>query len=612
MFLQRVLVAVKELLQFGKHCRLADRVRNSSLDCFSFIFIEHMNGVTQMKKTENYYNCSLLKKQIRLDDIFTKEDISDEHKMILDSTVNFVEKDVLPILPNIEQQEFDKLKDMIKKSGELGLLGIDIPETYGGIELDKISSIIITEQMARARSFSITYSGQVGIGSLPIVYYGTDNQKRKYLPSVATGNKIGAYALTEPNAGTDALGIQTSATLSNNGKHYIINGEKQFITNASIADFFILYAKIAGEKFTAFIMDKDIEGLTIGTEEEKMGLKGSSTTSLVLNNVKVPVENVLGEIGKGHLIAFNILNMGRLKLAATCLGTAKHALQLAIQYVTERKQFKRLLSEFNLTKEKIATMAATIYAMESMIYRTAGELEKAAAFAKDMNRPFVEILKSYAAECSVNKVFASEVLDAVVDESLQLHGGYGFISDYEIETLYRDSRINRIFEGTNEINRMVVANFILQNLDKFLENRQIIEKRSEPFDCQWNLLHELRRFTASFARNLKETYSNLAEEQERLVRLSDFVTLTYALESSLIRLEKTLQNNFTKDVEQKTRLVQVFTEEAAAQFITKAMSITLDRNVNEKLAELTSYFHQRRIDVTEMKREIANQMFETN
>lgn len=564
-------------------------------------------GVNIMQKVKKYQSHAFFTETFELQDIFTKEDFSEEHKMMADTTASFVEQDLLPVLPEMEKQDFNQVTSMIKKSGELGLLGVDIPEVYGGMELDKVSSIIITEQMAKSRSFAITYSGQVGIASLPIVYYGTDDQRKRYLPGVVSGDKIGAYALTEPNAGTDAIGIKTTATLSADGAYYVIHGEKQFITNASFADFFILYAKIDGDKFTAFIIEKNTDGLMIGPEEQKMGLKGSSTTSIVLDNVKVPVENVLGEIGRGHIIAFNILNIGRHKISATCLGTAKRALELAIQHTTERKQFKRALAAFNLTKEKLATMATHIFTMESMVYRTAGELEKGTDYARKNNTPFVRLLKNYAAECSVNKVFSSEALDYTVDESLQLHGGYGFISEYEIETLYRDSRINRIFEGTNEINRMVIANTLLENVDSYFIDRTVNGGWSKPLEKQWGLLKRLRTYTSAFIHDVKENYSNLAEEQELLMCISDFAILTYAIESNLLRLEKMVRNQSCKDIQQKERLVKVFTVEAAVQFLTKALSICISSDhLKQHLTKLMWQIHEDRLDIIEEKRQIAD------
>jgi alkylation response protein AidB-like acyl-CoA dehydrogenase len=560
-----------------------------------------------MEKLLKYETNAFFTKELDVNDVFTVEDFSDEHQMMADMTDRFVEQDLLPVLPDMENQDFNQVIRMIEKSGELGLLGVDIPEQYGGMGLDKVSAIIITEYIAKGRSFNVTYSGQIGIGSLPIVYYGTEEQKKKYLPSIASGEKIGAYALTEPDAGTDAIGIKTTAKLTDDGKHYVINGEKQFITNAAFADFFILYAKVDGDKFTAFIVDRDTEGMTIGPEEQKMGLKGSSTTSIVLSDVKVPAENVLGEIGKGHSIAFNILNIGRHKISATCVGTAKQALELAVQHTTERKQFKRALAEFNLTKEKLATMAANIFAMESMVYRTAGEFEKGAQFAEENEIPFLKLLKNYAAECSVNKVFASEALDAIVDEALQLHGGYGFIQEYEIETLYRDSRINRIFEGTNEINRIVTAHSILDHVDEYAQERTLKGGYSEQLNSQWQLLQELRVFTGKFAKDMDEVYSNVHEEQELLARLADFTTLTYALESSLLRVEKMLKNGNNKNIDHNVRLVKVFAEEAALKYLTHALSISYENNeLKDQLTELITSVKDTRIHVIDEKRKIAN------
>lgn len=553
---------------------------------------------------------SLFTEELILEDVFIKEDFSEEHQMIADMTKSFVEQDLFPVLPEIEKQNFSIVKQMIEKSGKLGLLGIDIPEKYGGMELDKVSGTIITEILAKSRSFSITYSGQVGIGSLPIVYYGSHEQKKKYLPSVASGKMIGAYALTEPDAGTDALGIKTVAKLSEDGTHYVINGEKQFITNASFADFFILYAKVDGEHFTAFIIDKETDGLTIGSEEQKMGLKGTSTTSIVLNDVKVPVENVLGEIGQGHLIAFNILNIGRHKLSATCLGTAKRALELTISHVKERKQFKRSISEFNLTKEKIAKMTALIFAMESIVYRTAGEFEKCATYTKRNGIPFRNILKDYALECSVSKVFASEMLDYIVDESLQLHGGYGYISDYEIETLYRDSRINRIFEGTNEINRIVIANAMLKNIDKFILNRNIKEGNSIQLESDWNVLYLLKEFTFYFIKEIKNLYSNLKEEQELLSRIADITIFIYVLESNLLRLEKLRYRKTSKEIKYEQNLVKVFTGETIIECLSKVFSIPIRSSKLKKIiSKLLVEIDKSRIDLIIVKRRIADTVF---
>lgn len=563
-----------------------------------------------METIKNNQSRAFFTENLNIEDVFIKEDCKEEHQMIAEMTKSFVEQDLLPLLSEIEQQNFSFVKQMIEKCGELGLLDIDIPEKYGGMELDKISAIIITEEMAKSRSFSITYSGQVGIGSLPIVYYGSEEQKKRYLPSVATGQMIGAYALTEPNAGTDAMGIKTVARLSEDRTHYILDGEKQFITNASFADFLIVYAKIDGEHFTAFIVEKDSEGLTIGPEERKMGLTGSSTTSIVLNDVKVPVENILGEIGKGYLIAFNILNIGRHKLSAHCLGIAKRALELAIYHVKERKQFNRYLSEFNLTKEKIAIMAAKIFAMESMIYRTAGEFEKAAVFAKENGIPFKNMLKSFALECSINKVFSSESQHHIVDEALQLHGGYGFINDYEIETHYRDSRINRIFEGTNEINRMVIANTVLKHIEDFIINPNM-DAQSIQLTFEWDLLHLLKDFFYHFTLDVKKSYSNLTEEQELLAKIADFAVLTYAIESCLIRVEKLLKKQSNENIKYKNQLMKVFIGEAFIEYISKVFTLPINSSKLEgKLSKILLKASQLQNEGIIVKRQISSYIIE--
>lgn len=564
-----------------------------------------------MEKLKSYDSNALFTNKLAFDDVFTVEDFSEEHEMMAGTTKSFVDQDVLPVLEEIEKQHFEPAVDLIRKAGELGLLGVDIPEEYDGLELDKVSSIIIMEEMAKARSFSVTYGGQVGIGSLPIVFYGTEEQKDAYLPAVATGEKIGSYALTEPEAGTDAVSIKTSARLSEDETHYIINGEKQFITNSSFADFFILYAKIDGDKFTAFIVERDSEGLSVGPEEQKMGLKGSSTTSLVLEDVKVPAANLLGEIGRGHLIAFNILNIGRHKISASCLGTSKRALELAVEHVSERKQFKRPLSEFNLIKEKIADMAVKIFAMESMVYRTGGEFENGEKYSRENDIPFSKVLKNYAAECSVNKIFASEALDEIVDEAVQMHGGYGYISEYEVETLYRDSRINRIFEGTNEINRVVVANTVLQNAADLPDDRTIEDDLSGSLNVEWALLSQMRKLTKSLVGQVHETYEQPAEEQELLGCIADNTKDIYALESSLLRMEKIRSSSRSKKVEQQQRMTTILAQQTAENMVSRAMSVfsVMDEAFKEKTLRILDLLKVKggpSTDSIAIKRQIAN------
>src|SRR5699024_4419259 len=356
------------------------------------------------------------------------------------------------------------------KAGELGLLSADIPAEYGGLELDRISSSLITEKISRAGGFSITHGAHVGIGTLPIVFFGNEEQKKQYLPTLATGEKLAAYALTEPGSGSDALGASTTAVLNDAGTHYILNGEKQWITNSAFADVFVVYAKINGEDFSAFIVEREFPGVSTGPEEKKMGIKSSSTRTLVLQDAEVPVENLLGEQGRGHIIAFNILNVGRYKLAIGSVGGAKRSLELATKYVNERKQFNRTISSFSLTQEIIVTIAAYLLAIESADYQKVELFEQRMSSISNeqlkYGREVAKAIAEYQIECSMTKYMCTELLDYVADEAVQLHGGYGFMQEYEVERIYRDSRINRIFEGTNEINRMLVPGTLLKKAMK--------------------------------------------------------------------------------------------------------------------------------------------------
>ncbi|RSL33571.1 acyl-CoA dehydrogenase [Salibacterium salarium] len=501
-----------------------------------------------MQNLEKYKGSDSLNEHFGFDDIFTVEDFTAEHKKVAKTAEAFVTEDVIPVMPEVEKQNFEPLKQLLKKAGERGLLGVDLPKQFGGGNFDKIHSVIIMEQMGWSRSFPVPFGGQTGIGSLPILYYGSKQQKNAYLPDVIAGNKIGAYALTEPEAGTDALGIKTHAVLSSDQRYYIINGEKQWIGNANFADFFIVYTKINGDQFTAFIVDRNTEGIAIGQEEQKMGLLGSSTASVFLKDVHVPVENVLGDIGKGHKIAFNILNIGRHKISASSLGASKKAMNLAVRHVTSRKQFKRPLSDFTLIKQKIADMAVKIFAIESTVYRTAGEMAKGAFYCEKNDTEFAEILKAFAIDCSVNKVFATEALDEIVDESMQMHGGYGYMREYEIETMYRDARINRIFEGTNEINRIVIANSILK--EEISLEHKLMDQCSGGLEQEWAQLDLLREGTNDFIQFVRETYEEPNEEQEVLASMAEFVIDVYILESAMIRVEKMMIM-----IRQKTRIV---------------------------------------------------------
>ncbi|HEY5512625.1 MAG TPA: acyl-CoA dehydrogenase family protein, partial [Geomonas sp.] len=383
------------------------------------------------------------------DDIFTPEDFSDEQRQMGRTVEQFVVNEVLPLREEIEHQHFEHVVHLMKKCGDLGLLMIDAPEEYGGLELDKATSMLAAEKISTSGSFSVAYSAHTGIGTLPLVYYGTREQKEKYLGKLISGAWIAAYCLTEPDSGSNALGAKASATLSEDGNFYLLNGTKQFTTNGSIADLYTIFAKIDKEQFTAFLVERTTEGLSVGPEEKKLGIKGSSTTQIILDNARVPVQNLLGEIGKGHKIAFNVLNVGRFKLGAAVTGAAKRALEEGIKYANMRKQFSQPIASFGAIKEKIADMTAEIFAAESLIYRLAGLIDDRLATIPKETPNYYEAyqrgIEEYAIECAIAKVFCSEVLADVADEVVQIHGGYGFIQDYPAEGYYRDERINRIF-----------------------------------------------------------------------------------------------------------------------------------------------------------------------
>ncbi|WP_027410045.1 acyl-CoA dehydrogenase family protein [Anoxybacteroides tepidamans] len=524
---------------------------------------------------------SFLIEDVSCERVFTPEDFTDEHKMIAKTTEEFVVNEVLPQLEHLENHEFDRSVKLLKQAGELGLLGADVPEEYGGLSLDKISSALIAEKMARAGGFSISHGAHVGIGSLPIVLFGTEEQKQKYLPALATGEKIAAYALTEPGSGSDALGAKTTAKLNAEGTHYILNGEKQWITNAGFADVFVVYAKVDGQHFSAFIVERDFPGVSTGAEEKKMGIKSSSTRTLILQDALVPKENLLGEVGKGHVIAFNILNIGRYKLGVGAVGGAKRALEVTIQYANQRQQFKTPISKFSLTQEKLATMAAKLYATESSVYRTVGLFEERmsqldAEQAKD-GKEIAKSIAEYAIECSLNKFFATETLDYIVDEGVQIHGGYGFMQEYEIERAYRDSRINRIFEGTNEINRLLVPGTYLRKAMKgelpLLQKAQQLQEELMmlmPEEVGDGVL-EQEKYLVRNAKKIALLAAGLAvqkfgpqleKEQEILVNIADIVSNIYAMESALLRTEKAIQKSGIEKNKQKILYTQIFCQEA--------------------------------------------------
>ncbi|MEH7450881.1 acyl-CoA dehydrogenase family protein [Gottfriedia acidiceleris] len=571
---------------------------------------------------------SFLTTEVTFDKVFTPEDFTDEHKLIAKTTEDFVVNEVLPELEYLEQHEFDRTVRLLKQAGELGLLAADVPEEYGGIALDKISSALITEKISRGGGFSLSQGAHVGIGTLPIVLFGNHDQKQRYLPGLASGEKFAAYALTEPGSGSDALGAKTVAKLNAEGTHYILNGEKQWITNSAFADVFVVYAKIDGEHFSAFIVERDYEGVSTGPEEKKMGIKSSSTRTLILEDVKVPAENLLGEIGKGHVIAFNILNIGRYKLAVGTVGGSKRALELSATYANQRQQFKTPIAKFSLIQEKLASMATKIYASESSAYRTVGLFEDRFSQlteeqAKDP-KAVAAAVAEYAIECSLNKFFCSEVLDYVADEGVQIHGGYGFMAEYEIERIYRDSRINRIFEGTNEINRLIVPSTylrkamsgelpLLQQAQQIQEELMMLmpeEVGDAPLEQEKYLVRNAKKIAIMIAGLAVQKFGKaLSNEQEILVNIADIVSNIYAMESTVLRTEKAINKVGLEKSNQKLLYTQVFCQEAFNEIEAHAKETLVAVESGDTLRMMTSalrkFTRHTPINVIAKKREIA-------
>lgn len=535
-----------------------------------------------MAEQENIVGGSFVIGETDCHRVTTPEDFSDEQRMMGEMTADFVAGEIVPRDEDIEKLDYELTVSLLHKAGELGLLGADVPEAYGGLGLDKVSTTLISERLSPASSFALSLGAHVGIGTLPIVYFGSPEQKRKYLPQLASGEKLAAYCLTEPSSGSDALGAKTTAKLTEDGSHYVLNGAKQYITNAGFADVFIVYAKVDGQHFSTFIVERTMEGVSIGPEEKKMGIKGSSTCPLILEDVRVPAENLLWEVGKGHLIAFNILNIGRFKLAAGCLGAAKEAVALSASYANVRQQFGKPISSFPLIRKKLADMNIRTYVLESMVYRTAGLIDEG-LHGIDLDEPqsgvaAAKAIAEYALECSINKVFGSEALDFVADEGVQIHGGYGFTQEYKIERIYRDSRINRIFEGTNEINRLLIPGTLIK---RAMKGELPLMERAQALQAE---LLELRPGGQTFEGTLEEeTYLigmikkiflmigglevqkyqlKLEEEQEQLAHLADIMIQIYAAESALLRTQKRIAAGGEQGAATAIKMTQVFVREA--------------------------------------------------
>ncbi len=492
------------------------------------------------------------------DEIFTPEDFTEQHQLIGQTAEEFATNEIVPNIEKMEHKYFSVTRELLKKAGELGLSGVEIPEAYGGLEMDKVTAAVIADHIAKYAGFATTWGGHTGIGTLPIVYFGTEEQKKKYLPRLAAGEIVGAYALSEASSGSDALNCRARAELSKDGKHYILNGEKMWITNAGFADLFTVFAKVDGEKFTAFLVEKSFPGFSIGAEEHKMGIRGSSTCPIILNDCKVPAENVLGEIGKGHVIAFNILNVGRFKLGAMCVGGARVALENSIAYAKQRKAFGKVIADFGLVREKLANMASLIYVGESLVYRTVGmmdvalnEIDKSGVDAAKETRKAIE---EYAVECSIIKVWGSEMVDYVVDETVQIYGGYGFVEEYPAERAYRDARINRIFEGTNEINRLIITGFLLKRamsgqlplmpaikklMDEVLAGPALGEEIEGPLSEERKLVAQAKKLSLFAAGAATQKYMQpIQDEQEIMGAIADMVIESYAMESAVLRVQK--------------------------------------------------------------------------
>ena len=565
------------------------------------------------------------------EELFTPEDFTEEHRMIVDTAKDFVEKEIKPKIDQLEKKDHDLSLSLLAQAGGLGLLGTDIPEEFGGMGLDKVSTTVVTEELGNSGSFAVIYGAHTGIGTLPIVYFGTEEQKKKYLPKLASGEWCGAYCLTESGAGSDALNAKTKAVLSEDGKHYILNGEKMFITNAGWASSFIVYAKVDGEQFTGFIVEKDFKGVSTGKEEDKMGARGSSTRPVILEDAEVPVENVLYEVGKGHKIAFNILNIGRWKLGAAAVGGCKVCVTESVKYANGRTQFKAPISSFGLIKTKLADMAVKGFMCDSVMYRLAGmfddKLGTLDADAKKSGEENAKAIEEYAAECSIAKVYGSEALDFCVDEFVQILGGYGYCSEYPAERVYRDSRINRIWEGTNEINRMLIPGTLMQRAMKgrlnLLPEAQAIagflmgysplsvQLPDTPLALQEHVIRMAKKIALMVAGGAAQKFQqNLAKEQEVLGKVADIIIEIFAMESGLLRALKIIDKEGEEKAKYQIDAVKVYVDEAIVRIESWAKQVVAyveeGDMLRTQLAGIKKLARYQPIDTVSLKREIAD------
>jgi len=514
--------------------------------------------------------------------VFTPEDFSEEQLMILDMCLQFLKTEIHPIVDRIDKLQPGLMPSLMEKAGDLGLLSASVPEDLGGLGKDFVTSTLVSEGLGGGYSFSVAMSAHAGIGTLPILYFGTEEQKKKYIPKLASGEWKGSYGLTEPGSGSDALGAKTTATLSEDGKFYLLNGQKIWITNGGFADVYTVFAKVDGDKFTAFIVERDFPGFTRGPEEHKMGIKGSSTVQLYFQDCKVPVENVLGEIGRGHIIAFNILNIGRLKLAAAAIGGAKLALTNSIEYAKTREQFKTPIANFGAIKHKLAEMAIKAFADESALYRTAKWIDEKEAELLAAGKPFNEALlgaaEEFAIECAILKVHGSEVLDFVVDEGVQIHGGVGFSDEYDISRAYRDSRVNRIYEGTNEINRLLTVDMMIKramkgkldlmgpamNVQKELMSIPEFGNEEEgTFSKEKKVIANMKKCILMVAgAAVQKLMNDLSKEEEIIISIADMAIETFVSESTLLRVIKLADKNGEENSKEQIAIMKCYLNDA--------------------------------------------------
>ena len=577
---------------------------------------------------------SFLLETRRPEEVFTPEDFSEQHQLIGQTADEFAVNEIVPNIEKIEHKDFSVTRDLLKKAGELGLSSAEIPEAFGGLEMDKVTAAVIADHIAKYAGFATTWGGHTGIGTLPIVYFGTEEQKQKYLPRLASGEIVGAYALSESTSGSDALNCRTRATLSPDGRHYILNGEKMWITNAGFADLFTVFAKIDGEKFSAFLVEKTFPGFSVGAEEHKMGIRGSSTCPIILNDCKVPVENLLGEAGKGHLIAFNILNIGRFKLGAMCVGGGRVSLENAIGYAKQRKAFNKVIADFGLVREKIANMATLLFVGESLVYRTVGMMDAALSevdkSAPDAAKQTLKAIEEYAVECSIIKVWGSEMIDYVVDETVQIYAGYGFVEEYPAERAYRDARINRIFEGTNEINRLIITGFLLKRamtgqlplmpaikklMDEVLSGPSMGEEIEGALAEERKLVGQAKKLGLFAAGSATQKYmQGIQDQQEIMGAIADMTIETYAMESAVLRAQKIVASKGEAGASLAVAMTRVYLSQAMEKIeaaARKVIAAVADGDMlRTQLAILRRLAKYQPFNTIALRQQIAHKMIE--